>query len=384
MYRADCGRDGHLAPDERMRTGSISMDAVTNAQNSHRDEVSAGQKEMVERALEQWRGQLHGRVAVVTGGARGIGRCVCEGLLRAGAKVVAADKTWGGADDFRRQLEAEEGLAVEVDITDDAQLDAAYIDVIERFGTVDILINNAALVSETLFYPTGHRNTLDTTDKDWEVMFGVNVFGTLKVIRRFIKPMQEKRRGSIINVVSSGVLNVAAGGGYHGLRPWTVEMPYQASKAAVTALTFYLAEEVRGDGVAVNAIMPGHTRASWFDATARAFNDMGVVYFMRPAVAEHLLPITLFLSAQDGLGTAGRLYSVSEWNYDHGYGEYAAWLDYDLPPDMEAMYSRLEAVTPKYERAGVPHLPFDALRALYAAGIGNFSSQGSQGDGSDQ
>ena len=342
------------------------------------------QKQMVERALEEWRGQLHGRVAVVTGGARGIGRCMCEGLLRAGAKVVAADKTWDGADEFRRQLEAEDGLAVGVDITDDAQLDAAYTDVIERFGTVDVLINNAALVSETLFYPTGNRNTLDTTDKDWEVMFGVNVFGTLKVIRRFIKPMQEKKRGSIINVVSSGVLNVGSGGGYYALRPWTVEMPYQATKAAVTALTFYLGEEVRGDGIAVNAIMPGHTRTSWFDATARAFNDIGVVYFMRPAVAEHLLPITFFLSAQDARGAAGRLYYVPEWNYDHGYGDYAAWLDHELPADMEETYSRLEAVMPKYERGGVPHLPFDAQGALYTAGMATLGSQESWAGGSSQ
>lgn len=362
----------------------MSIDEASGAENSRAAAVTAKQKQMVERTLREWRGELDGRVAVITGGARGIGRTMCEGLIRAGAKVVALDKTWDGAEDFRKALEAEEGLAVEVDITDDAQLDGAYATVIDRFGTVDILVNNAALVSETLFAPHGHRKTLDTTDQDWEVMFGVNVFGTLKVIRRFIQPMQEKKRGSIVNVVSSGVLSVAAGGGYHGLRPWTVEMPYQATKAAVTALTFYLGEEVRGDGVAVNAIMPGHTRASWFDATARAFNDIGVVYFMRPAIAEHLLPITLFLAAQDGGGAAGRLYYVPEWNYDHGYGDYAAWQDHDLPVDMEEAYSRLEAATPKYERAGVPHLPFDAQGALYTAGMASLGSQENWAGGSTQ
>jgi NAD(P)-dependent dehydrogenase (short-subunit alcohol dehydrogenase family) len=346
--------------------------------------MTARQRQMVERALAERREQLTGRVAVVTGGARGIGRCMSEGLARAGAKVVAVDKSWDGADEFRKELETGQGLALEVDITEDAQLDTAYEAVMDRFGTADILINNAALVSETLFYPTGHRNTLDTTDDDWRVMFDVNVFGTLKVIRRFIRPMQEQKRGSIMNVVSSGIINVAAGGGYHGLRPWTVEMPYQATKAAVAALTFYLGEEVRGDGVAVNAIMPGHTRASWFDATARAFNEIGVVYFMRPAVAEHLLPITLFLSVQDGGGAAGRLYYVPEWNYDHGYGDYAAWLDHELPTDMEEMYSRLEAATPQYQRGGVPHLPFDALGALYTAGMANLGSQENWAGGSTQ
>ncbi|SFL31186.1 SDR family NAD(P)-dependent oxidoreductase [Geodermatophilus ruber] len=362
----------------------MSIDEATSAESPGAAAVTARQREMVERTLREWRGELEGRVAVVTGGARGIGRCMAEGLVRAGARVVAADRTWDGAEDFRKQLEADQGMAVEMDITDDAQLDAALAAVLDRFGTVDILINNAALVSETLFYPTGHRNTLDTTDDDWRVMFDVNVFGTLKVIRRFIRPMQEKKRGSIINVVSSGVLNVAAGGGYHGLRPWTVEMPYQATKAAVTALTFYLGEEVRGDGVAVNAIMPGHTRASWFDATARAFNDIGVVYFMRPAIAEHLLPITLFLSAQDGRGAAGRLYYVPEWNYDHGFGDYAAWQDHELPADMEEMYGRLEAAMPQYERAGVPHLPFDAQGALYTAAMANLGAQESWAGGSTQ
>lgn len=353
----------------------MSTDDTTNSGNGAAAEVTARQRQMVEHAIGEWRGRLKGRVAVVTGGARGIGRCMAEGLLRSGAVVVAADKSWDGAEDFRKQLEADEGLAVEVDITDDAALDAAYDTVIRQYGTVDILINNAALVSETLFRPLGRRNTLDTTDQDWEAMFKVNVFGTLKVIRRFIVPMQEQKRGSIINVVSSGVLSASSGGAYYGLRPWTVEMPYQATKAAVTALTFYLGEEVRGDGVAVNAYMPGHTRASWFDTTARAFNDMGVVYFMRPAVPEHVLPVTLFLAAQDGEGPSGRLYDVAAWNFDHGYGDLAAWQDHELPTDMEATYSRLETVMPKYERAGVAHLPFDAQGALFTAGLTNLATE---------
>ncbi len=312
-----------------------------------RDALLSRQREMVEQAIERARPDIDGRVAVVTGGARGIGAAIAGGLLRAGARVVAADKTWDGADELRAQLESSgRGMAIEVDVADDGQLDAAYAAVIERFGTADVLVNNAALVSETLFYPTGRVKTLDTTDRDWELMFRVNVFGTVKAIRRFIRPMIEKRRGSIINMASSGVLPVSGGGGYFGLRPYTVEMPYQATKAAVMALTFYLADEVRDDGVAVNAIMPGHTRASWFDATARAWRERGQVYTYRPVVPAHVLPITLFLAAQDGRGVTGMLYPVPEWNYDHGYGSYAAWQDHSLPPDLEEQFSRAEAATP--------------------------------------
>lgn len=346
----------------------------TSADSRTTADIMASQQRMVERAVGEWRSQLDGRVAVVTGGARGIGRCMCEGLLRAGARVVALDKSWDDADGLRKQLEAAQGLAVTVDITNDPALDTAYEQVIQRYGTTDILINNAALVSETQFHPMGHRNTLDTTDQDWETTFNINVFGTLKVIRRFIRPMREQKRGSIINVVSNGSLHVSSGGAYYGLRPWALEMPYQASKAAVISLTFYLGEEVRADGVAVNAYMPGHTRASWFDNTARAYDKMGTVYFMRPTVAEHVLPVTLFLAAQDSRGPSGRLYDVLEWNFDHGYGDLAAWRDHDLPSDMEEMYRRLETAMPKYERSGVPVLPFDALAALYTAGLANLAA----------
>jgi hypothetical protein len=180
-------------------------------------------------------------------------------------------------------------------------------------------------------------------------------------------------------VVSSGVLPTSQGGGYFGLRPWTVEMPYQATKAAVVALTFYLGEEVRGEGVAVNAIMPGHTRASWFDATARAYREQGVVYFLRPVVPEHVLPISLFLAAQDGRGVTGRLYYIPDWNYDHGYGDYAAWQDHSLPRDMEEMYGKLEAAMPPYERSGVPHAPFDAMLALYMSAMAKMDTRGGGG-----
>jgi NAD(P)-dependent dehydrogenase (short-subunit alcohol dehydrogenase family) len=337
---------------------------------SDRASIIARQQEMVQRAISWWGDGVRDRVAVVTGGARGIGRAIVQGLLDAGAQVAAADKSWEGAEAFREAIEKTgRGLALTMDVGEDAAHDAAYAAVLGRFGTVDVLVNNAALVSETLFSPTGHVKTLETKDSDWETMFRVNVFGVVKAIRRFIRPMLEKKRGSIINVISSGVLPAHQGGAYFGLRPWTVEMPYQATKAAVMALTFYLAEEVWREGVAVNAIMPGHTRASWFDATARAWRQQGMIYFLRPVVPEHVIPLVLFLSAQDGRGVTGRLFYVPEWNYDHGYGNYAAWFDYSLPEDLDRMYGEIEAAMPHYERAGVAHLPFDAWAALWIAGM---------------
>jgi NAD(P)-dependent dehydrogenase (short-subunit alcohol dehydrogenase family) len=324
-------------------------------------------------ATERHRDALDGRVVVVTGGARGLGRSLAEGLLQAGASVVSIDRSWSGAEEFRTALtSSKNAMALDGDVTDDAALDRAYSDVLNKFGRVDALVNNAGLVSETLFAPTGHVRLLATSDSDWEAMFKVNVFGTIKVIRRFVVPMLEAGQGSIINIVSSGVLMTSTGGAYFGARPWSVEMPYQATKSALTTASFYLSQELFSEGIAVNSVMPGHTRASWFDVTARDFVDREkTVYFMRPLVAEHMLPIILFLSAQAGARppVTGRLFHVPDWNYDHGYGDYWVWGDHDLPEDLERGYRQLEAVLPKLSRAGIARAPFDAERVAFAAGL---------------
>jgi NAD(P)-dependent dehydrogenase (short-subunit alcohol dehydrogenase family) len=338
-----------------------------------REELRRAQAAFIAAATEQHRDALDGRVAVVTGGARGLGRALAEGLLHAGASVVSIDRDWSGAEEFRAALTSgKKAMALDADITDDDALDRALSEVLRNFGRVDALVNNAGLVSETLFAPTGHVKLLDTRDSDWEAMFKVNVFGTIKVIRRFVVPMLDARQGSIINVVSSGVMMTSTGGAFFGARPWSVEMPYQATKSALTTASFYLSQELFAEGIAVNSVMPGHTRASWFDATARDFVEREKsVYFMRPLVAEHMLPIILFLSAQAGASppVTGRLFHVPDWNYDHGYGDYRVWGDHGLPEDLERGYQQLEAVLPKLPRAGISRAPFDAERVAFGAAV---------------
>ena len=337
------------------------------------EELRRAQRAHLDAALDRFGPSLEGRVAVVTGSARGIGRSVVDGLLRAGASVVSSDKSWEGSEGYRQTLDAgERSMSFEADITDDAALDRMHADTMSRFGRVDILVNNAGLVSETLFAPLGHVKLLDTKDSDWEAMFRVNVFGTIKVIRRFVAPMLEAGSGSVMNIVSSGVLMTSNGGSYFGARPWTTEMPYQATKSALTTATFYLAQELFNEGIAVNAIMPGHTRASWFDATARAFTESGGgVYFMRPLVCEHMLPLALFLASQSGESppVTGRLFHTPDWNYDHGFGDYRVWYDHDVPAEVEEGYQRLETALPKYWRAGLGRAPFDAERVAFAAAV---------------
>jgi 1,1a-dihydroxy-1-hydro-9-fluorenone dehydrogenase len=258
-----------------------------------------------------------------------MGRAYVRAFLSAGAKVVATDRSWSGADEFREELKSNDKnvLIADMDVTEDAQIDQIYQATLDKFKTVDILVNNAAMRSRDLYPPKGRATTLETKDSDWERLFKVNVFGALKVIRRFIKPMIEKRKGSIINVVSSGILNHSHGGGYAALRPNSMEMPYMSSKAALATLSFYLADEVKQFNVAVNIIIPGHTRTTGFDEQNRARLEAGGKPGPLPVVPEHVTPLVLNLASQDATGITGRMFDAMQWNIEHGLGGHDKWAD---------------------------------------------------------
>lgn len=269
-------------------------------------------------------GALKDRVVVITGGARGMGRAYTHAFLKAGAKVVTTDRSWSGVE----PIDDQNALVAEMDLTREDQMDSVYAATIERFGTVDVLINNAGLRQRDLFPPTGRTTTLQTKDSDWEKSFAVNVFGTLKVTRRFIRPMIEKKRGSIVSVVSSGILNHSTGGAYMALRPNSQEMPYQSGKAALATMMFYLADEVKKDNVAVNILIPGHTRTTGFDEQNIARMKNGATQTgPQPLVPEHMVPITLHLAAQPGGLTTGKMFDVVTWNIEHGLGGQDRWQD---------------------------------------------------------
>ena len=277
---------------------------------------------------------------MVTGSARGIGRAMVRGFLAEGTKVVAMDLSWdptgfSGDDDdtFLKELQdrQDDVLVSTVDIRDLQAVEGTYQATIEKFGTVDVLVNNAGLRQRNLFPPTGKVTTLETKDSDWEKMFGVGVFGTLKVTRKFIQPMLERRSGSIISVISGGAMHTAVGGAYVAQRSGSREMPYQSAKAATLTMMFYLADEVRENNVAVNILIPGNARTTGYDEQNDARRAAGEVsrspgrFSMTP---NHIVPITLFLAGQDaGTGVTGKCFDVPTWNMEHGLGGPEAWRD---------------------------------------------------------
>ena len=273
---------------------------------------------------------LNGAVAVVTGAARGIGRALAQGLLDAGARLVAADRAWVGAEATRRDYETTgRALIVTFDLTDAAAVAAARDRALDRFGRVDILVNNAALRMRDLFMPAGLSTVLDAKDSDWEAMLRVIVLGTLTVTRAFVPAMRVSGQGgSIVMIGSAGSLPLAhdGDGTWRSTRVAPRNQPYDAAKAALASLSFSLAGELRADGIAVNLVWPGGTMttgsAEMRAARIAAGVDIGA--FLRP---EHVVPPVLYLARQLGpeAVTATAL-DAPLWNARHGFGERDKWV----------------------------------------------------------
>jgi NAD(P)-dependent dehydrogenase (short-subunit alcohol dehydrogenase family) len=214
--------------------------------------------------------ELAGKVAIVTGGASGIGRATVERFVAEGARVVIADVE----DDRGEELAAAlgpEALFVRTDVSDPDQVGALVAAAVEKFGGLHVMVNNAG-VSGTM-----HRRFLDDDLADFHRVMAVNVLGVMAGTRDAARHMASSGGGSIINLTSIG--GIQAGGGV---------MTYRASKAAVIQFTKSAAIELAYYEIRVNAIAPGNiptpllkTSATGMDPAELARYEAGIRQTMR-------------------------------------------------------------------------------------------------------
>jgi NAD(P)-dependent dehydrogenase (short-subunit alcohol dehydrogenase family) len=247
-----------------------------------------------------------------------MGRAYADAFIARGARVAALDRAWDTAP-------LEGALVLRCDVTNPIDVMVARDRTLERFQTIDVLINNAAMRQRDLFPPHGAAAVLDTTHEQWQRMFDVNVFGVLRLIREFAPAMIAQQRGSIVNIASSGSVGVkVAEGVWAGRNPGFRNQPYDASKAALTNMSFFLADELRPANVAVNAVFPAATRTTGSDemVAGRAALGIRVSRLLRP---EHVVPLVLHLAAQDASGDTGQAFDAVRWNQARGFGGPEAW-----------------------------------------------------------
>ena len=183
---------------------------------------------------------LAGRVAIVTGAGRGIGRAVAEALARHGAAVALAARTRGELAAVAEAIREAGGraLAVPTDVTQDARVEALVDATVGELGRVDILVTSAGVAA---FGPVAAAKATD-----WDPMLAVNLRAVMSCCRAVLPPMIRQKSGTIVNVASVAATRAIPGAA-----------AYAATKAGVVAWSHVLAEELRADGIRVGVISPG-------------------------------------------------------------------------------------------------------------------------------
>ena len=189
---------------------------------------------------------LGGKVAIVTGGGRGLGKAMATALAEAGAEIVLASRTQGQLEDAAeeiREISGKQALLVPTDIRDSAQCTRLIERTVEQFGRLDILMNNAGIGDRR----GGGARIWDWTDDDWHDTIDVNLSGTFYCSRAAAKVLTEQHQGGAIVNVSSGT----------AMRASPNSFGYATAKGGVISFTKSLSGMLIGEGVRVNCIVPG-------------------------------------------------------------------------------------------------------------------------------
>jgi NAD(P)-dependent dehydrogenase (short-subunit alcohol dehydrogenase family) len=234
-----------------------------------------------------------GRVALITGGARGIGAATAERLAEDGAAIAIADLDGAGAETAAKQIAAAydvPAIGLKTDVSQAAEVDRTVAQIVERLGSLDILVNNAA--------DRASQPLLDADRASWDHTLTVNVTGPMLTIQGAARRMQS---GAIVNVASM-----------HSFAPLRGAAAYATSKAAVAALTSQAAMELGDRGIRVNAVAPGPIDTVGDEQRRRpgAHPRYEHLPLKRAGLPEEVAAVVAFLASDDASYVTGAVWAV--------------------------------------------------------------------------
>jgi 3-oxoacyl-[acyl-carrier protein] reductase len=235
--------------------------------------------------------RLKDKVALITGGARGIGRSISLAFAKEGADIAIWDVNPEEAEKTRKDIEdmGRRAVAAQVDVTDYAKVDEALNLILDKLGKVDILVNNAGITKDNLL--------LRMSQAEWDAVINVNLKGTFNCIRAVSRPMIKQRSGRIISIAS--IIGIIGNPG---------QANYSASKAGIIALTKTAAKELSSRNINVNAVAPGFIQTAMTDKLPEELKQkmLATIPLSKFGTAEDVAAVCLFLSSNDSSYVTGQ------------------------------------------------------------------------------
>jgi len=250
--------------------------------------------------------KLEGRVALITGASRGIGRAIARGYAKEGAVIAVTARTEGDLHSLAGEVQSAGGkaLAIRADLVDVAAPAEVIRQVLEAFGTIDILVNNAGIGSSS-----SPRPVVDFDDEFWNKTLALNLTAPYKLSKAVLPIMLQKKWGRIINIAS-----------INGKLPAIHGAAYTASKHGLLGLTRTLALEVARDGITVNAICPGPVKTEMnerrveYDAKRLGLSMVELESRLTPIgrrlEPEEIVPMALLLALDESAAITGQAFNV--------------------------------------------------------------------------
>ncbi len=239
---------------------------------------------------------LEGSVALITGGAQGIGKVTALLLGSKGADVAVSDINIAGALETAKEIEGlgRKGFALEGDVSNPADADRIVAKTVEHLGGIDILVNNAGITRDRLL--------LRMTEEDWDAVLNVNLKGTFNCTKAAVKYMIKRKRGKIVNIAS--VVGEMGNAG---------QANYAASKAGIIGLTKAIAREYAQRGINVNAIAPGYVETPMTEALAEKVKEelRGQIPMARLGTPQDIANAVYFLVSDVSSYITGQVLNVN-------------------------------------------------------------------------